>query len=155
MIRMSTILLVAALSAACATQKEATASSRLVVTQSERGFAETLDAAKAAIEARGFKIVAVVDHAAAAAAVGDTLPPTTLIIFGNPKGGTPLMRAAPGIAIDLPLKALVYEGPDHGVTIATQNIDALFAEHDVKGMDAQKAAMTAALHAISEEAAGR
>lgn len=155
MIRSSFLLPLAILSAACATSKEAAADPAFNAVRSDRNFEETLAAARTAIEARGFKIVAVIDHAAAAAAVGDTLPPTTLIVFGNAKGGTPLMRAAPGIAIDLPLKALVSEGPDQAVTIATQNIDALFAEHGVKGMDAEGAAMTAALRTISEEAAGR
>jgi len=155
MIRNSILPLLAILSAACSTLTQGAAPPAYSAVRSDRNFDDTLAAARAAIEARGFKIVAVIDHAAAAAAVGETLPPTTLIIFGNPKGGTPLMRAAPSIAIDLPLKALVYEGADDGVTIAVQEIDALFAEHDVNGMDAQKAAMKAALHAISEEAAGR
>ncbi len=64
---------------------------------------------EAFLQAHGIKLFAVVDHSGEAAAVGLDMPPTKLLIFGNPKGGTPLMLAAPSIALDLPLKILVTQ----------------------------------------------
>jgi uncharacterized protein (DUF302 family) len=61
---------------------------------------------------RGIKIFARIDHNGEAEKVGFTMPPTKLLIFGNPKGGTPIMQAAPTAAIDLPLKALFWEDAD-------------------------------------------
>jgi uncharacterized protein (DUF302 family) len=70
---------------------------------------ETVEKIKALLQAKGIKLFTVIDHSGEAAAAGLTMPPTKLLIFGNPKGGTPLMLAAPSIAIDLPLKLLVWE----------------------------------------------
>jgi uncharacterized protein (DUF302 family) len=61
------------------------------------------------LKAKGVTVFAVVDHSGEAAKVGMEMHPTKLVIFGNPKGGTPLMLAAPSIAIDLPLKILIWE----------------------------------------------
>ena len=69
---------------------------------------ETMDRLEAALRASGVTIFARIDHAAGAAEVGETLRPTELLIFGNPKAGTPLMQAGQTIGIDLPLKALVW-----------------------------------------------
>jgi uncharacterized protein (DUF302 family) len=70
---------------------------------------ETMDRLEAALRASGVTIFARIDHAAGAAEVGETLRPTELLIFGNPKAGTPLMQAGQTIGIDLPLKALVWQ----------------------------------------------
>ncbi len=70
---------------------------------------ETLAALEAALHSKGVQIFAVVDHSGEAEKAGFSMRPTKLIIFGSPKGGTPLMLAAPTIAIDLPLKALIWE----------------------------------------------
>lgn len=70
---------------------------------------ETMDRLAAAVTKRGITILARIDHAAAAAKVGMKLRPTEVIIFGNPKAGTPLMQAAQTIGIDLPLRALVWQ----------------------------------------------
>jgi len=69
------------------------------------------------VKARGLKVFSVVDHAAGAASVGMTLRPATLIIFGNPKGGTPLMQCAPSLGLELPLKMLVRVETDGKVWI--------------------------------------
>jgi uncharacterized protein (DUF302 family) len=61
------------------------------------------------LKTKGVTVFAVVDHSGEAAKVGMEMHPTKLVIFGNPKGGTPLMLAAPSIAIDLPLKILIWE----------------------------------------------
>jgi uncharacterized protein (DUF302 family) len=70
---------------------------------------KTLEQLEAMLRAKGITIFAVVDHSGEAAKVGLTMRPTKLLIFGHPKAGTPLMVAAPGTAIDLPLKILLWE----------------------------------------------
>ena len=70
---------------------------------------ETVSRIKALLQNKGIKLFALVDHSGEAEAIGIKMPPTKLLIFGNPKGGTPLMLAAPTVAIDLPLKLLVWE----------------------------------------------
>ena len=71
-------------------------------------------------ESKGLTIFAVIDHSAEAAKVGMQMRPTQLLIFGSPRGGTPVMQAAPTAAIDLPLKALLWEDADGKVWV-TQN----------------------------------
>src|SRR5437667_9466466 len=77
--------------------------------RSRFGPKETMDRLQAEIRAQGMTVFARIDHAAGAAEVGLTLPPTELIIFGNARGGTPLMQSVQTVGIDLPLKALVWE----------------------------------------------
>jgi uncharacterized protein (DUF302 family) len=81
-------------------------------------FAQTLDRLVAAIEAAGMAIFARIDHAAGAQAAGLAMPPATVLIYGNPKGGTPLMLAAPLAALDLPLRVLVREAADGRALVA-------------------------------------
>lgn len=71
-----------------------------------------MDRFAAAVSRNGTSVVARIDHAVAAEAVGLALRPTEVLVFGNPKAGTPLMQAVPTIAIDLPLKALVWQDGD-------------------------------------------
>ena len=70
---------------------------------------ETVNRLKSILQAKGVTLFAVVDHSGEAEKVGMKMPPTKLLIFGNPKAGTPLMLASPSAAIDLPLKILVWE----------------------------------------------
>ena len=70
---------------------------------------KTVEKLKAIFEVKGVMLFALVDHSGEAEKVGMKMPPTKLLIFGNPKAGTPLMLASPSIAIDLPLKMLVRE----------------------------------------------
>ncbi|MGB5830743.1 MAG: DUF302 domain-containing protein [Thiohalocapsa sp.] len=84
----------------------------LVILESPLPPKDTLDRVEANAEQRGLKIFARIDHAAGAAKVGKSLPPTELLIFGNPKGGTPFIECAQTVAIDLPLKILVWEDAD-------------------------------------------
>lgn len=125
----------------------------LVSTISENDFATTLTKLQAAIDARAFKTFAVVDHAKGAASIDADLRPTTLIIFGNPKGGTPLIQAAQTMGIFLPLKALVYENADGSVAIATSDIRHALKEHGVADKDPLADKIAGALDAISAEAA--
>ena len=70
---------------------------------------ETVERVKNILQAKGIALFALIDHSGEAEKVGMKMPPTKLLIFGSPKAGTPLMLAAPSIAIDLPLKILVWE----------------------------------------------
>ncbi|MGA8059070.1 MAG: DUF302 domain-containing protein [Candidatus Binataceae bacterium] len=70
---------------------------------------ETAEKLQAILRAKGIALFALVDHSGEAAKVGMKMRPTKLLIFGNPKAGTPLMQASPSIAIDLPLKILIWE----------------------------------------------
>lgn len=101
-------------------QVKAGAEDGLITIQSHFGPKETMQRLEAAVKAKGFAVFAHVDHSAEAAQVKLSLPPTDLLIFGNPKGGTPLMRASQTIGIDLPLKALVWQD-DKGTTWLSYN----------------------------------
>ncbi len=119
--------------------------------QSAFGPKETSDRLEGEIKAKGMTVFARLDHAAGAAAVGLSLRPTELLIFGNAKGGTPLMQARQTIGIDLPLKALVWQDAA-GRTWLSYNDPAWLAKrHDV-GAEAAAAiaAMSAALEALAK-----
>jgi uncharacterized protein (DUF302 family) len=79
---------------------------------------ETAEKLKAILDEKGVTLFALVDHSGEAEKVGMTMPPTKLLIFGSPKAGTPLMLAAPSVAIDLPLKILVWEDGEKSVWIS-------------------------------------
>lgn len=79
---------------------------------------ETVERLEAILQAKGVALFALVDHSGEAAKVGIKMRPTKLLIFGNPKAGTPLMLAAPSSAIDLPLKLLVWEDGEGKVWIS-------------------------------------
>lgn len=96
----------------------ATTNNGVVSKPSNHSVDETVEKIKAILQSKGVTLFALVDHSAEAAKVGMKMPPTKLLIFGNPKGGTPLMQAAPSIAIDLPLKILVAEDAQGKVWIS-------------------------------------
>jgi uncharacterized protein (DUF302 family) len=81
----------------------------IVTIPSQRSVQEIVDGLKRILEEKGVKLFAVIDHSGEAEKAGLEMRNTKLLIFGNPKAGTPLMTAAPSIAIDLPLKLLVWE----------------------------------------------
>jgi uncharacterized protein (DUF302 family) len=81
---------------------------------------ETVKRLESVLAQRGVQLFALIDHSGEAEKVGMKMRPTKLLIFGNPKGGTPLMIAAPTLAIDLPLKALIAED-ENGKTQVTYN----------------------------------
>ena len=91
----------------------------------------TLDRLKKILSAKGVTLFAVVDHSGEAEKVGMAMPPTKLLIFGSPKAGTPLMLAAPSIAIDLPLKILVWEDAAGKVWISYNTPEYLRERHNV------------------------
>jgi uncharacterized protein (DUF302 family) len=88
---------------------------------------ETLSKLQAVLAAKAVKVFALIDHSGEAEKAGMQMPPTKLLVFGNPKAGTPLMVAAPSIAIDLPLKILVAED-DQGKVSVSYNSPAYLGE---------------------------
>ena len=81
----------------------------IIQKSSPRSVPETLDRLEGILKAKGVQVFARIDHAGEAARVGLSMPPTQVLVFGNPKAGTPVMLAAPTSAIDLPLKALAWQ----------------------------------------------
>jgi len=81
----------------------------IVNVPSNHSVDQTVDRLKDILQSKGITLFALIDHSGEAEKVGMKMPPTKLLIFGNPKGGTPLMLAAPSVAIDLPLKILVWQ----------------------------------------------
>lgn len=81
----------------------------IVTKPSGHSVDETVEKLTGILQAKGIRLFTLVDHSGEAAKVGLSLPPTKLVIFGNPLAGTPLMLAAPSVAIDLPLKILVWQ----------------------------------------------
>ena len=120
--------------------------------QSQFNPKETMDRLEAEIRARGMTVFARIDHAAGAAEVGLTLRPTELIIFGNARGGTPLMQASQTAGIDLPLKALVWQDAA-GKTWLSYNEPGWIAQrHGVANAEQVVSKMAAALSAMSRTA---
>ena len=114
-------------SSALAVQKE----EGIIKIPSNHSVDETLDKLKTILQSKGVKLFAVVDHSGEAEKVGLKMPPTKLLIFGSPKGGTPLMLAAPSVAIDLPLKILIAEDSQGKVWISYNSAEYLKARHDL------------------------
>ena len=101
----------------------------IVKIPSHRSVDETVDRLKAILQSKGVTLFALIDHSGEAEKVGMKMPPTKLLIFGNPKGGTPLMLAAPSAAIDLPLKILVAEDSQGKVWISYNSAEYLKERH--------------------------
>ncbi len=98
---------------------------------SKRSVDQTVDTIKNILHAKGVTLFSVIDHSGEAAKAGITMPNTKLLIFGNPKAGTPLMLAAPSIALDLPLKILVAEDDQGHVWISYNSASYLQARHEL------------------------
>jgi uncharacterized protein (DUF302 family) len=90
---------------------------------------ETVDKLQTILKSKGVTLFALVDHSGEAEKVGIKMPSTKLLIFGNPKGGTPLMLAAPSAALDLPLKILIAEDSEGKVWISYNSVDYLKERH--------------------------
>ena len=105
----------------------------IVHTRSPYDVGETVDQLTGAIRAAGAKVFALVDHSGQAADVGLSLRDTKLLIFGNPRGGTPVMVAAPLAAIDLPMKLLVWQDDGGAVWMSHLDPDWLAERHGLTG----------------------
>ncbi len=103
----------------------------VVSVRSGHSVNETVARLEQALEAKAIKIFAVVDHSGEAEKAGLHMPNTKLVIFGNPKAGTPLMLAAPSVAIDLPLKVLVWEDNEARVWVSYNDSEFLLKRHDL------------------------
>jgi len=101
----------------------------IVTLASARSVAEVVERLKGILEAKGVTLFAVVDHSGEAAKAGMTMPETKLLIFGSPAAGTPLMLAAPGTALDLPLKILVADDAMVRTSVSWNDPEYLQARH--------------------------
>lgn len=124
----------------------------LVVRPSKYTVKETLDRLTVALEKKGLRPFARIDHGAAAKASGLELRPTEVLLFGNPKLGTRLMQANRHVAIDLPMKVLAWEDDASKVWIAYTPPKALTARYKIEGHDEVVVAMEKALEALATAA---
>jgi uncharacterized protein (DUF302 family) len=107
----------------------------LVSVKSVHTVSVTADRLENVLNNKGMTVFARIDHAAGAAKAGKTLRPTELVIFGNPKVGTPLMQCSQSIAIDLPQKALIWEDDKGQVWLTYNDPQYLAKRHDTRGCD--------------------
>ena len=129
------------------------ASEGMVKIQSDYSVNETIDRLVGILEKKGFSIIARIDHSQAAINVGVELRETQLVIFGNPKVGSPLMACEQSVAIDLPQKALATEGPDGEVWLSYNDPAFLKHRHDIKDCDATLNKVSGALKKLTAAAA--
>jgi uncharacterized protein (DUF302 family) len=111
--------------------------------------ASTLDRLDAVLRAKNIKVFARIDHSGEAQSAGLNLRPTQLLIFGNPKAGTPLMQAAPTVGLDLPMKVLAWQDDQGLVHVAWNSPDYLTGRH---GLDAAYAKNLAAISGLIDAA---
>jgi uncharacterized protein (DUF302 family) len=103
----------------------------IIDVQSRHTVDETVEKLRGILAAKGVMLFALVDHSGEAEKVGMKMQPTKLLIFGSPKAGTPLMQAAPSIAIDLPLKILVWQDEGGKVWVSYNSPEYLRERHDL------------------------
>lgn len=148
-------LLVAPAMAGTSANAAAHASEGGVVTiESAHDVATTIDRLAAAVEGAGAKIFARVDHAAGAANVDLDLRPTEMLMFGNPKLGTPALQAAQTIGMDLPLRVVAWQDEDGKTMLSYTDPAAMAARHGIAADHPVIAKMTGALKKLTGKAAG-
>src|SRR5579863_1613647 len=103
----------------------------LIQAPSRYSVEETLQRLQSVFATKGLQVFALIDHSGEAAKAGLKMRPTKVLIFGSPKGGTPLMVAAPSLAIDLPMKALVAEDENGKVWLTYNSAEYLKQRHGV------------------------
>ncbi|KAI9133418.1 DUF302 domain-containing protein [Acaryochloris sp. CCMEE 5410] len=108
----------------------------LIHVESQYSVPVTADRLVTLLKSKGMTVFTRIDHAAGAQSVGKSLPPTEVVVFGNPKVGTPLMQCSPTAAIDLPQKALIREDKTGKVWLSYNNPQYLAQRHQVEGCDA-------------------
>jgi uncharacterized protein (DUF302 family) len=104
---------------------------------------------EAEIEARGMRVFGRINHAVLAKEAGLALRPTEVILFGNPRGGTPLMQANQTIGIDLPLKALVWQDATGKTWLSYNDLETLARRHGIAGAQTTVSALEQALGALA------
>src|SRR5215470_16235358 len=122
--------------------------------ESSFGPKATMERLDAEIRGRGLNVFARIDHAAGAAEVGLPLTPTDLIIFGNARGGTPLMQSVQTVGIDLPLKILVWQDAANNTWLSYNEPNWIAQRHGVAGGESTIDKMADLLRAIAREASG-
>lgn len=123
----------------------------MVDVASNHSVEETVQKIKSILQSKGITLFALVDHSGEAEKVGLEMRPTKLLIFGSPKAGTPLMLAAPRVAIDLPLKILVWEDQYAKVWVTYNSPEYLLQRHGLPANLLQNIALTGALAAKATE----
>ena len=123
----------------------------IVDVPSNHSVDQTVERLKGILQAKGITLFALIDHSGEAEKVGIKMPPTKLLIFGNPKGGTPLMLAAPSVAIDLPLKILVWQDSQGKVWLSYNSPEYLQERHGLPQDLLQNIAVVGALAARAGE----
>jgi uncharacterized protein (DUF302 family) len=108
---------------------EAATNNGIIDRPSNHSVEHTVDRLKSILQAKGVTLFALVDHSGEAEKIGMKMRPTKLLIFGSPKSGTPLMLAAPSVAIDLPLKILVWEDREGKAWISYNSPEYLQRRH--------------------------
>jgi uncharacterized protein (DUF302 family) len=126
--------------------------SELVTLTSAHSVTETIERLKALLAKNGIELFAHIDHAAAATKIGLPLRPTQVLIFGNPKAGTPLMQSRQTIGLDLPLRVLVWEDADGKVWLTYRRVDALAQSHHLTGHDETVRALDKGLAGLARPA---
>jgi uncharacterized protein (DUF302 family) len=127
----------------------------LVTLPSARAATETVERLKVLLAQKGIAVFAHIDHAAAAENVGLPLRPTQVLIFGNPKAGTPLMQARQTVGLDLPLRALVWEDAEGKVWLTYRPVAGLARAHHLTGNDATVKALDDGLATLARAATSR
>jgi len=122
----------------------------IVTIPAHQSVEKTVDKLKQILEAKGVKLFAVIDHSGEAEKAGLRMHDTKLLIFGNPKAGTPLMIASPSSAIDLPLKTLVWEDGEKRTWISYNSSEYLRARH---GLSQELGANIAVVEQLAAKAA--
>jgi uncharacterized protein (DUF302 family) len=112
---------------------------------------ETVQRVKDILQSKNVTLFALIDHSGEAEKVGMKMPPTKLLIFGNPRAGTPLMLAAPSVAIDLPLKLLIWEDSDGQVWLSCNDPAYLALRHSIPDELLQNIALAQTLAANAGE----
>src|SRR5579862_6387007 len=124
----------------------------LITIESQFGPKETCERLDADIRAQGMRVFARIDHSQLAAEAGLELRPTILIIFGNPRSGTPLMQAIQTVGIDLPLKAVVWQDLSGKTWVSYNDMKLLANRHGITGVDKVVRMMNLALGALAAKA---
>ena len=119
----------------------------VVTLRGHQGVDATVETVESILQTKNVKLFTVVDHSGEARSAGLKMPETKLLIFGNPAGGTPAMLAAPTLALDLPLKILVWEDAEGQVWISYNSVEYLRERHGVPAELAEKLGLVVGLAA--------
>jgi uncharacterized protein (DUF302 family) len=127
----------------------------LVTLPSAHGATETVERLKALLADKGIDVLAHIDHAAGARKVGLPLRPTQVLLFGNPKAGTPLMQSRQTIGLDLPLRVLVWQDGEGKVWLTYRRVEDLARQHQVTDRAEAVKALDDGLGGLARAAAAR